>query len=64
MEIQSDKLISNLTVRIKSLKTNLSIGTGVIYYNKKLEDKVYVLTAAHCLFEDSDKFEDSLFINI
>lgn len=55
MDAQNDSIISQITVRLKN-KDNAVIGTGVIYYNDSLEDKVYILTASHCLFEDGDRF--------
>jgi len=54
--INSDKILSTLTVRLKDLNDQL-IGSGVLYYSKDLRDKVYVLTAAHCLYSDGDGFQ-------
>ncbi|TWP28893.1 hypothetical protein ETU08_08635 [Apibacter muscae] len=55
MDAQYDSFISQITVRLKN-KDNSVVGTGVIYYHDNLEDKVYILTASHCLFEDGDSF--------
>lgn len=52
----SDKVLSVLTVRIQSVGSTKLIGTGIIYNHPRLKDKVYVLTAAHNLFSDSDAF--------
>lgn len=63
-----DNLISEITVRLRhNNSSNSTIGTGILYYEKSLSDKVYVLTASHCLFEDGDSFQkrfDYLFIDI
>lgn len=58
--------VSTITVRLRMDSNNI-IGTGVLYYEDLLADKVYVLTAAHCMFEDSDNFErkfNSIYIDI
>lgn len=55
MNAQIDSILSQITVRLKN-KDNIVIGTGVIYYDDSLEDKVYILTASHCLFKDGDGF--------
>ncbi|GFD92211.1 hypothetical protein KUL156_41720 [Alteromonas sp. KUL156] len=56
-EEKKDKIISKLSVRLKDSTDNV-IGTGVLYYHPNLRDKVYVFTATHCLYKDSDEFED------
>lgn len=56
----------NILVRLKKTDETV-IGSGVIYYEKGFGDRYYLLTAAHCLFEDGDKFttqRDSLIIEI
>ncbi len=54
----NSNLISEVTVRLRiNDSSEISIGTGVIYYEDILDDKVYILTAAHCLFEDGDNFQ-------
>ncbi|MGS4347127.1 AVAST type 2 anti-phage system protein Avs2 [Myroides odoratus] len=53
-----DKVISKLSVRLKDVNNGACIGTGVIYYSDELKEKLYVLTASHCLFEDGDKFQN------
>ncbi len=55
-----DLLASQLNVRLKNSETNTILGTGVLYYEKKLKNRVYIFTAAHCLFKDRDIFEDKL----
>lgn len=53
---EKDKIISQLTVRLRNQKTDAVIGTGILYYEKRLKDKVYIFTAAHCLYKD-DSFK-------
>jgi hypothetical protein len=63
----NDNVITTLTVRLQLHDESAYIGTGVIYYEKLLNDKVYILTASHCIFEDGDSFEnlrDYININI
>lgn len=44
--------------RLKSAtNTSLCIGSGVLYTDNNIGDRVYLLTAGHCLFEDSDSFK-------
>jgi len=68
MNKSNDNLISSITVRLRqNNSSNSTIGTGILYYEKSLSDKVYVLTASHCLFEDGDSFQkhfDDLFIDV
>lgn len=66
IETALDKTISKITVRIKTANNDY-IGSGVLYYQENFKDKVYVLTASHCLFKDGDKFldqSDEIFIDI
>ena len=42
-------------VRIKD-ENNHVVGSGVLYYEATFGGRIYVLTAAHCLYEDSDHF--------
>ncbi len=63
----NDNVITTLIVRLQLHDESAYIGTGIIYYEKLLNDKVYILTASHCLFEDGDSFEnlrDYININI
>tara|TARA_R110002049_G_scaffold166707_1_gene332813 strand:+ start:1768 stop:6573 length:4806 start_codon:yes stop_codon:yes gene_type:complete len=55
-----DKLISKVTVRLKKIDNRGVIGTGVLYYHENLKDKIYILTTAHSLFNDSDEFNEKL----
>ncbi len=68
MNESNDNIISTITVRLRqNNSTNSTVGTGILYYEKSLSDKVYVLTASHCLFEDGDSFQkrfDELFIDV
>lgn len=54
----TDKIITKLTVRLKGSSYNEYIGSGVIYYQENFKDKVYILTASHCLFTDGDNFQN------
>ena len=54
-----DKIITKITVRIKG-NDNDYLGSGVIYYQNDLNDKVYILTESHCLFTDGDNFQNPL----
>lgn len=56
MTAENDKILSILTVKIKNVKDK-TIGTGTIYYSKNLKNRIYVITAAHCLFDDGDLFK-------
>ncbi|WAC01678.1 hypothetical protein N7U66_17395 [Lacinutrix neustonica] len=55
-----DKLISKVTVRLKRTDNNTVIGTGILYYQDSLKDKIYIFTTAHSLFNDSDEFKEKL----
>lgn len=57
IETVLDKIISKITVRLKTVNNDY-IGSGVLYYQENFKEKVYVLTASHCLFRDGDKFLD------
>lgn len=57
VETSLDKIISKLTVRLKT-SDNVYIGSGILYFQDNFIDKIYVLTASHCLFEDGDKFQN------
>ena len=66
VETSIDKIISKLTVRLKT-SDNVNIGSGVLYLQENFIDKIYVLTASHCMFEDGDKFQNlrnDIFIDI
>ncbi|MXV52673.1 trypsin-like serine protease [Pedobacter sp. HMF7647] len=56
----NDATLSLLTVRFRHANTLQPIGSGVIYYHPRLKDRVYILTAAHCLFADKDAFTQPL----
>ena len=58
ISIDIDKIISKLTVRLKDSLNNQYIGSGVIFYQNNFNDKIYILTASHCLFTDGDKFQN------
>ncbi|AMP98695.1 hypothetical protein AY601_1783 [Pedobacter cryoconitis] len=59
MTKEQDKLLTNHTVRLKDTDHGYYVGSGIIYTAKSLQDKLYVLTAAHCLYQDKDHFTES-----
>ena len=54
MNKERENIILQLTVRLGNGKS--PIGTGVLYYDNSLNEKIYVLTAAHCLYSDRDGY--------
>ena len=56
MTQENDLLLSRLAVRLRDNKTKQIVGSGILYYNSLLKDKVYIFTAAHNLFADADAF--------
>ena len=56
---ENDALLSRLTIRLRNAGTGKTIGSGVIYRSPS-SDYVYIITAAHCLFEDTDSFTKPL----
>lgn len=46
-----------LTVQIKDAKTKNAVGTGVLINQNTSDHTIYLLTAAHCLFEDGESFQ-------
>lgn len=56
MSSNIDSLLSKLTVRLKEVKSDTTIGTGLILYQPNFKEKAYIITAAHCLFEDKTVF--------
>lgn len=58
MKVENDINITNLTVRLQDSDTLDYIGSGIIFYDVNLKDKVYVLTSSHCLFYDGDEFSN------
>lgn len=60
MDQENDQLLTKLSVRLVNLDSDQTIGSGIIYSNPSLQNEVYVLTAAHCLYEDADNFEKAL----
>lgn len=57
MTKEQDKALTRLTVRLRASNGGHHIGTGVVYAADTLLDKIYILTVAHCLYEDKDRFE-------
>jgi len=56
MNTNIDKSVAALTVRLRDVQSGNTTGTGVLYYSPELKNRVYILTAAHVLYEDVDKF--------
>ena len=56
MQHANDQLLSKVTVRIFNVESHSTVGSGVMYWDEHLYNKVYILTAAHCLYEDGDEF--------
>lgn len=56
MRSENDHLLSRLTVKLRMPNNGATLGSGIIYHGQELKDKIYVLTAAHVLFADSDNF--------
>jgi len=56
----NDLFLSALAVRLRYSDTEDNAGSGVICYQPHLKDHVYIITAAHCLYEDQDKLEKPL----
>lgn len=52
-----DALLSRVTARLRDTKSGRTIGTAIIYFEKALREHVYILTAAHNLYEDGDVFK-------
>lgn len=44
-------------VKIRIPYEGATLGTGIVYHAQELNDKIDVLTAAHILFADRDKFQ-------
>lgn len=58
IDTTTDKEITKLTIRLKDCLDDNYIGSGVIYYQDNFKDKVYILTASHCLYTDGDRFQN------
>ncbi len=56
MSSNFDNDISKITVRLRDNADN--IGSGVLVYQEDFKDRVYIITASHCLFHDADKFKN------
>jgi hypothetical protein len=51
-----DQILLRTSVRIRNTQSNNVIGSGVLYYNSTLQNNVYILTAAHCLYGEPETF--------
>lgn len=60
MDQDNDQLLTKLAVRLVNLESEKTIGSGIIYWHPSLQNRTYILTAAHCLFEDSDSFQQPI----
>jgi hypothetical protein len=53
-----DSFLTKIAVCIQHPDNNQTIGSGVVYNHKTLGDKLYILSAAHCFFNDGDQFQE------
>jgi len=53
----NDLLLSECTVRLRDLESQIVIGSGLLYYHLSLKGTVYIITAAHNFYLDGDKFQ-------
>lgn len=56
MLTENDTLLSLLTVKIQDVESGSTLGSGIIYIDHGLRNKIYIITAAHVLFADGDDF--------
>jgi len=52
-----DSLLIRITVKINNPLNSETIGTGILINQQNIGDKLYLVTASHCLFEDGDLFK-------
>jgi hypothetical protein len=58
MKKENEQHINQCAARLKrNDEAHQLIGSGVLYADDSFVDSIYVLTAAHCLFEDKDLFQ-------
>lgn len=55
MSLENDLKLSRLAVRLDDFENGLPIGSGVLVNVHNNSESVYLLTAAHCLYENSQK---------
>ena len=58
MTSKNDRLLSSLTVKIQDPATDSTLGSGMIYSDISLKDKVYIISAGHTFYKDSDSFTE------
>jgi hypothetical protein len=58
MTPENDLFLTRLAVRIEESTTGNPIGSGIIYNSQTFADYILILTAAHCLYYDKDKFQE------
>jgi hypothetical protein len=56
MTEEIDLFLSRVAVRLRNPVTDQIIGTGLLYYEQSLKDNVYIITAAHNFYNDSESF--------
>ncbi|MCS3801109.1 AVAST type 2 anti-phage system protein Avs2 [Niastella sp. OAS944] len=56
MNTNENITLSKITVRLRHGISKELIGTGIIYSNSNLLDTIYILTAAHNLYDEPDSF--------
>lgn len=52
-----DLFLTRITVKINNPDSDETIGTGILINQENIGDKIYFVTASHCLFEDGDLFK-------
>ncbi|MDQ1858482.1 AVAST type 2 anti-phage system protein Avs2 [Chryseobacterium sp. WLY505] len=52
-----DLFLTRITVKINNPDSDETIGTGILINQENIGDKIYFVTASHCLFEDGDIFK-------
>ncbi|MGR3857180.1 AVAST type 2 anti-phage system protein Avs2 [Chryseobacterium indologenes] len=55
--IDNDNIVTELTVHIIDSKTENSVGTGILINQNNSDNTLYLVSAAHCFFEDGDSFQ-------
>jgi hypothetical protein len=54
MNTENDVILSRLAVYIEEAESSYPIGSGLLFNHPSLGNSVYLLTAAHCLYEDKE----------
>lgn len=57
MTPDNDLFLTKLTVCLRDADNHYPVGSGIIYNASFLNNSIYILTAAHCLYYDKDGFQ-------